>query len=155
MRRSSGYGTPEVHRPRTSQRLKEINLATKDFPSSATVVTPPPGVKLSSENFTTRLSRKKILWRATCQQRKDGLRKRSLEGLNYASSAVENTEPTKVKKPCQANGSMMGYLRDAALIIHNEEWQIVEVRDSASSSGELIVWLIVNGKNLQRVIKFK
>lgn len=154
IRGSSGSGTPVVHiRPRRSLGSKEmdINLSTKDFSSSATVVTPPPRVKLSSETFSAWLSRKKLLWRATRQQRRDGLRKRSLEGLDYTSSVTVNTDPTKVKKPRQPNGSMMGYLRDAALSIHNEEWQIVEIRDSASSSGELIVWLMVNGKNLQRV----
>lgn len=78
------------------------------------------------------------------------MRKRRLEGLVSTSFTIHDAD-AKVKKQHQPNGIMMGVLRGAALSRHHEEWQIIEVRDSTASSGELVVWFLINGNSLQRV----
>ena len=158
----TSHGRPVVHSRRkitvdqpNSENEEGVsdNIASSVVPSSSVaVVTPPPRVKLSSETFPTWLRGKKRLWRAARCDRRDSLRKRGAEAIVSAVSNNTIGADTQVsKKQRRPNASVMGFLRDAALVIQNEEWQVIEIRESSSSSGELIVWFMVNGKNLQRV----
>lgn len=109
-------------------------------------------VKLSGESFQDWLAWKKNVWKF------EERRKRSRQKQVASNTHAENISTSSLsnKKQRKALGGMEGFLRDATQSLADNEWHILEIRDSSqsdsgSASGELVLWVMLSNGSLQRV----
>lgn len=152
----SSSGTPIVH----STRRKKDNDATSTMELEPSNEEPPntslmqDKVSLSEDTFQEWLSRKKGIW--DFKER----RKRSRRNVSAlpAVTPLKNPEGVSKKKQRKTVGSVEGFIRDAAQSLAENEWHILEIRDPssseagvASSSGELILWIMLTNGSIQKL----
>ncbi|EED94471.1 DNA polymerase [Thalassiosira pseudonana CCMP1335] len=136
--KSVGPGRPIVHSSRRQRKSPTSATAEGGIAEAR--------IKLTKENLPAWLKKKKELWR---NQRKER-RKRAV------ASERDQLAPDASKKQKIALGSMEGYMRSAAEALTHHEWQVIEVRelassDGSSSDGTFLLWVMVGNKSLQRI----
>jgi len=147
-----GGTTPNSKRPLVHSKKRLTSTISPETDTSSNektnsvVVTPLPRAKLSKDSFPEWLAQRKAQWRLARSDKRQ-VRKR-LYHLNSADSAYHATDQSKRRK---AVGSMAGFLEDAANDIREREWQIIEIRETSSGSGEFVAWIMVDNKSLQRI----
>jgi DNA polymerase epsilon subunit 1 len=153
---SKGSRRPLVHakkrRTKTptaslKQNSAEMTKSPSKTNSSSTVLIPSHHTKLSNDSFSEWLAQRKKSWRSARWDRRK-TRKRIHQTTSTSNTNLVTNGTKKSRKPA---GSMMGYLQDAALAVQQEEWQVIEIRETSHSSGEFVVWIMIGGKSLQRI----
>ena len=155
---AKGSGRPVVH---STRRKKDQESRSEETESSNKETASPSSgssevqqkVALSEDTFQDWLSRKKGIW--NFKER----RKRSRRNRSTASTltSTKNPDETSKKKQKKTAGSMEGFIRDAAQSLAENEWHILEVRDpsssegGASTSGELILWIMLTNGSIQKL----
>lgn len=155
---SGRAGRPVVHRVRrkngrtsiSEEETEEHNAIVMDETIPEKKVNEDK-VLLSGDTFQEWLSQKKGVWNF-----KDR-RKRFRRNRGAIPAIAKNSDFSKKKQRTTA-GSMEGFIRDAAQSLVESEWHILEIRDPSSyegggstSSGELILWIMLDNGKLQKL----
>lgn len=128
---------PMVHKMR---KLKSVSATDEDK------IEKEKRVELSKETFGDWLKQKKQKWRRERKQRR-----------SQTSSSSFTSRPAD-KKQRKAN-NLEGFVREAAKSVAENEWQILEIRETSvydqssgqSGSGNFMVWILVGNSSIRKV----
>ena len=147
--RETGSARPIVH----SRRRKTEPISDSEEQINNGEVTGVERVQLSGETFQAWLARKKSVWNFKERRKRSRREQTSLNASKATSSTL--VSDTSSKKQRKGVGSMEGFIRDAAQSLAENEWHILEIRDpssdAGSSSGEIVLWVMLSNGSLQRV----
>ncbi len=157
---SSGTRRPVVHIRKKQREICDsppdvMELSNDDDENEVTAVEERARVVLKKDTFQDWLANRKGIWNFR-ERRK---RSRQSQTSKSSSSKSEALKANPSKKQRKATGSMAGYIRDAAQSLADSEWQLLEIRDSSSlesgptssSSGELVIWVMLSNGSLQKL----
>lgn len=147
--RETGSARPIVH----SRRRKKEPISDSEEQINNGESTGVERVQLSGETFQDWLARKKSVWNFKERRKRSRREPTSLKASKATSSILVSDASSKRQR--KAVGSMEGFIRDAAQSLAENEWHILEIRDpssdAGSSSGEIVLWVMLSNGSLQRV----
>jgi DNA polymerase epsilon subunit 1 len=145
-------GTQSVVHSRRRIAAASSLVATNDIADKSNAPEPEkvPRVSLSKENFGSWLKQKKARWRQ---------RRTREKRLRNAGDASSSTAGGGVVSKRRKTASMERFVRDAARVLTQSEWQVIEMhpmtnydtRSGSKSTGEMVMWVMVGMSSLQKI----